>query len=218
MKSDLIQVLKHLALLGGVHDYIIISSAELGEILNISQQSASRKILQCLDEQLITRRLGARRQQIKLTPKGLEILRREHSDYLRLFETLEHLTIRGVVTSGLGEGQYYVMQKEYLEQFRKKLWFEPYKGTLNLKLAGGELSKLNVLKESEGILIEGFEGRNRTFGRCKCFLAEIQDVECAVVLPRRTHYTDIIEIISKECLRKKLGLMDGDVVEVMINL
>ena len=81
-----VATLKHIALMGGVHDYIAISSRELGNVLEISQQSASKKILELLGEALIERDLGARRQRIKLTDKGFDLLRKEYSDYQRIFE------------------------------------------------------------------------------------------------------------------------------------
>jgi riboflavin kinase len=46
----------------------------------------------------------------------------------------------------------------------------------------------------------------------------MQNVECAIVIPQRSPYRDVIEIISKYHLRRTLGLNDGDVVEVMISL
>ena len=117
MRDKHIATLKQIALLGGVHDYIAISSRELGELLDISQQSASKKILELLSNGLIERDLGARRQRIKLTEKGFDLLRKEYSDYQRVFEMKDHLVIVGTVISGLGEGQYYVTQPEYLDQF-----------------------------------------------------------------------------------------------------
>ncbi len=218
MHEKQIATLKHIALMGGVHDYIAISSRELGNVLEISQQSASKKILELLGEGLIERDLGARRQRIKLTDKGFDLLRKEYSDYQRIFEMKDHLVIIGVVSSGLGEGQYYVNQEAYAEQFQKKLWFKPYEGTLNLKISHPELPKVDVLRGSEGIIIKGFEKEGRTFGDVKCFLATIHNMECAVVLPVRSHHTDIIEVICKYHLRRSLGLRDGDQVELVVSL
>jgi riboflavin kinase len=162
--------------------------------------------------------MGARKQLVKITSKGLEILRKEYSQYQKIFDSLEHLTLRGTLVSGLGEGQYYISQDYYMEQFQKKLWFKPYPGTLNLKIEGNELSKLQILKDSEGIMVEGFESEGRTFGLVKCFLTDIQNVECAVILPLRTHYSDVLEIISRHYLRDVLKLNDGDIVEIVVSL
>ena len=213
MKKSLISVLKHLGLEGGVNDFIPLSSGELARDLDISQQSASKKILELLDNEFIIRRLGARRQLIKITDKGLNILRKEYSDYQRLFELADYITIRGV-----GEGKYYVTQKGYMTQFKKKLWFKPYKGTLNIKISGRELNKIELIRNLEGIPIQGFEDAGRTFGKGKCFLCDIQGVECAIMLPHRSHYENVIEIISLHYLRDKLKLKDGDVVEIRVAL
>jgi riboflavin kinase len=208
VKKSLIPVLKHLGLEGGVNDFIPISSRELAGDLDISQQSASKKILELLDEELIIRRLGAKRQFIKITDKGLNYLRKEYSEYQRLFDLADYITIQGVITSGLGEGKYYVTQKGYMKQFKDKLWFEPYQGTLNIKISGSELN----------ITITGFEDAGRTFGNGKCFLCDIQGIECAIMQPNRSHYENVIEIISKFYLRDRLKLKDGDVVEIRVAL
>ena len=48
-----IQVLKHLAMAGAMEDFIPVSSGELGRELGLSQQTASRRILDLLDKGLI---------------------------------------------------------------------------------------------------------------------------------------------------------------------
>lgn len=218
MKSAQIAVLKHIGLEGGIHEYIPISSRQLGEDLGISQQSASKKILQLLSDEFITRRVGARTQFIKITEKGLNVLRKEYSDYQRLFELADYLTIQGVVTSGLGEGKYYITQDGYMKQFMDKLWFKPYQGTLNIKISGRDLNKFELIRGLEGIPIDGFEDGGRTFGQGKCFLCDILGVECAIMIPKRSHYENVIEIISKFYLRDKLKLKDGDVIELRVAL
>lgn len=218
MRNRHITTLKQMALLGGVNDYIAISSRELGELLDISQQSASKKILELLSSGLIERDLGARRQRIRLSEKGFEMLRREYSDYQRIFEMKDHLVIEGIVISGIGEGQYYVNQAEYLNQFHDKLSFKPFEGTLNVKVSDSDKSKLDILSKTDGIKIAGFEKEGRTFGDVKAFQAKVRNMECAVVLPSRSHYKNVIELMCKYHLRRTLGLQDGDKVEVVISL
>ena len=72
--------LRKIALLGGIDDLIAISSRELGDALNMSQQSASKRILELLDGKLITRDLGARKQRIKLTERGVDALKEEYNE------------------------------------------------------------------------------------------------------------------------------------------
>lgn len=218
IKSGHIDTLKHLALKGNIYDYNPLSSRELGKELGLSQQSASKKILELLEMELIARKMGARKQLVKITHKGMEVLRKEYSQYQKIFDSMERVVIRGTLISGLGEGQYYISQDGYMSQFQERLWFKPYPGTLNLKIEGNELSKLQILKDHEGIMIEGFESEGRTFGRVKCFLTDIQNVECAVIIPLRTHYSDVLEIISRHYLREALKLDDGDLVEIIVSL
>ena len=218
MKPYHVDTLKAIALLGGIKDYVDLSSGELGKLIGVSQQSASQRILELIRDGLVGRDLATRRQRIRLTARGADVLRKEYADYQRIFEVKETLSISGAVASGLGEGAFYMRQKGYKDQFRKKLWFEPYEGTLNLKMVGPDLAKLRILEETPGIEISGFEAAGRTFGGAKCFLATAGRVDCAVIMPIRTHHTDVLEVISKHYLRNALGLKDGDVVELVVTL
>ncbi|MEM1550565.1 MAG: DUF120 domain-containing protein, partial [Candidatus Bathyarchaeia archaeon] len=117
--------------------------------------------------------------------------------------------VEGEVFSGLGEGAYYVSQEGYKRQFIEKLGFEPYPGTLNIKVIGGKgVALRSMLNIYPGIEIKGFRNKNRTFGSVKCFLASINDCERgAVVLAERSHYGEnVLEVIAPVHLRDKLGL------------
>jgi len=202
-----VTALRRIALMGGLHDYVALSSRELGDMLEMSQQSASKRILELLDNKLIERDLGARRQRIRITTKGTDMLRRK-----------DEVVIKGSVVEGMGEGQYYVTQPGYMEQFMEKLGFKPYEGTLNVKLLPTEHYKLETLRNGRTIDIMGFERNGRTFGDVHCIPASIQNVGCAVVLPRRSHYEDVLEVVCKYHLRRTLSLDDGDEIEVRIHL
>jgi len=216
--DKLVLALRKIALLGGMHDYVSISSRELGDMLRVSQQSASKRILEMLNEGWISRDLGARKQRIKLTEKGIEALRQEYSEYQRIFEPRDHLIIKGSVVTGMGEGQYYVTQEGYQEQFLHRLGFRPFEGTLNVRVAITDLYKLDIIRRGVGILVHGFERNGRTFGDVVCHRATIQNLECAVVVPSRSHYEDIIEVLCKFHLRRTLSLKDGDQVEVRVSM
>ena len=218
VKPHEVDTLKHIALRGGLSEYVTMSSKELGRALGMSQQSASQRILELLNDGLIQRDLASRRQRVKISAKGVDVLRKEFADYQRIFEVRGKLTIAGRVTSGLGEGAFYMRQKGYKDQFPRKLGFLPYEGTLNLKVSGADLAKLKILWEEGGILIDGFEAEGRTFGGAKCFAARLKSIDCAVILPLRTHHTDNLEVISREYLRGRLGLADGDLVELTVPL
>ncbi len=216
--AKLAKVLKQLAIKGAINSPIPLSSREFGKDMGISQQSASNWILKLANEGYIHRQLGARRQIIKLSEKGIAFLTKEYADYQRIFEAPGKLVIKGKVTTGFGEGKYYITQKGYTKQFIEKLAIDPYEGTLNLKISSQYLRNLELLKNSEGIDVEGFKEGGRTFGKVKCFHARIQNVDCVVVLPKRSHYKAVIEVISNAHLRRTLSLKDGEEIELCVLL
>ena len=217
-KPHHVDTLKHIALLGGGKEYVALSSKDLGRAIGVSQQSASQRILELLKAGHLQRDLAARKQRVRVSAKGLELLRKEYADYHRIFEVHGSLTVRGTATSGLGEGAFYMKQGGYREQFRRKLGYEPFEGTLNLRVEGGDLAKLQILWDETGIPIEGFTDGGRTFGGAKVFPATVDGVECAVILPLRTHHTDNLELISRVHMRSKLEIRDGDAVAVDVRL
>ncbi|MCQ2070346.1 MAG: DUF120 domain-containing protein [archaeon] len=208
--------LRKIALIGGIDDYIAVSSRELGDALEMSQQSASKRILELLDNEYIVRDLGARKQRIKLTPLGIEALKKEYNEYKRIFELTGHVTVHGAVKDGMGEGGYYICQKGYVEQFEKKLGFKPFSGTLNVAIDKDDIGKLDVIKGTSGIPINGFTSEGRSFGEVIAYKAKIKNLDCAIVVPARSHYVDIIEIICPYHLRRTLSLNTDDRVDVKI--
>ena len=210
--------LRKIALLGGMDEYIAVSSRELGETLEMSQQSASKRILELLELRLIVRDLGARKQRIKLTAAGVDELKKEYNEYRRLFELTDHISLHGVVKDGMGEGQYYIDQEGYRKQFEEKLGFKPYPGTLNISVDKEDVGKLDVIKSTAGIYINGFTMGGRTFGDVIAYKAKIKNVDCAIVVPARSHYVDIIEVICKYHLRRTFSLNTGDRIDVKVSL
>ena len=210
--------LRKLALIGGMDDYVAVSSRELGDTLEMSQQSASKRILELLDQGLIVRDLGARKQRIKLTPAGIDALKKEYNEYRRIFELTDHITIHGSVKDGMGEGGYYIGQKGYVDQFVDKLGFKPYSGTLNVCVDKEDVGKLDVVRGTSGIYINGFTDEGRSFGAVIAYKAKIKNIDCAVVVPERSHYVDVIEIICQYHLRRTLSIGTGDRVDVRVSL
>ena len=210
--------LRKLALMGALDDYISISSRELGEALEMSQQSASKWILELIDCQYIMRDLGTRKQRIKITHKGVELMKKEYTEYRRIFERTDHINIRGEVVSGMGEGGYYICQEGYLKQFESKLGFVPFQGTFNVRIYPEEIGKLDIIRGTVGIMIEGFTTEGRSFGNVIAYKCKIHNINCAILVPERSHYVDILEIIAPCSMRRTLSLSDGDRVDVKVNL
>lgn len=210
--------LRKIALIGGMDDYVAVSSRELGDALEMSQQSASKRILELLDSGLIVRDLGARKQRIKITQAGIEALKKEYNEYRRIFELTDHITIHGAVKDGMGEGGYYIGQQGYVDQFIDKLGFKPFEGTLNISVDKDDVGKLDLIRGTSGIFINGFTDDGRSFGDVIAYKAKIRNIDCAVVVPERSHYVDVIEIICRYHLRRTLSLNTGDRVELRVSI
>lgn len=216
MKPYLLQTLKELALLGATKNKIEISSLELAKQLETSQQTASRYLVELDKKGMITRELGIKKQLILITGLGEGVLQEEHLQYQQIFELTDRVIFKGKVVSGLGEGRYYTEQSGYVEQFKNKLGLVPFPGTLNVEIEYVERNKLRLLKDSRAINIEEFKTKNRTFGGVRCFRAKIDGSDGAIVLPVRSHYSNVLEFISEDFLREKLDINDGDRVKIEI--
>lgn len=212
------ELLKQLGKLGGLHDYVSTSSGELAKHLQVSQQTASRKILELLDAGLILRRMGTRKQLIRLSSTGVEVLRREHAEYRGLFAQGERMTVRGRIVTGLGEGRYYISREGYRKAFGTLLGFDPYPGTLNIEVDPLDREKVAELKDSPGLLVDEFQSEGRTFGAVRCFPADLNGSEGAAIFPVRSHHTNVIEVVSPHFLREHLGLKDGTEVSITLDL
>ncbi len=117
--------------------------------------------------------------------------------------------LRGKVVSGTGEGRRYVLI--YMSVFREKLGFEPYPGTLNIDV-GFDASKIYL--SLNPIVIDP---PSNTYKPVYALPARIDDTEGYVIRPFATsHKWNILEFIAPYCIREKLGLRDGDLVEITL--
>jgi len=216
IKPSLLITLYKLIEVGAYPDEVIFTTSELAKLLKVSQQTASRHLIELEKRGLIHRvRLG-RRESIKITGAGVKHLDNMFLTLKRAFEMKKTETVfEGSVFSGLGEGAYYISQPGYSRQFLEKLGFEPYPGTLNLRVRKEDQEEVRMLEASPFVLIEGFTDGNRSFGPAKCLHGRINDkADAALIFPVRTHYAgDVVEVISSEFLRNMLHLKDGDTVK-----
>jgi riboflavin kinase len=127
--------------------------------------------------------------------------------------------ISGKVMTGFREGRYYVSLPEYKRQLTQKLGFDPFAGTLNIKLADqSDIESVRRLKASGGLQTKEFVRDGRSFGSSKCFpVLILGKIRGALVFPERSHYgDDVVEVIAPVSLRKKLGLSDGSEVSLRV--
>ncbi|TXT59269.1 MAG: Riboflavin kinase [Promethearchaeota archaeon] len=201
---------------------IEISSVEFGELLNMSQQTASRRIQDLGKRGWIRREIDGKTQRITITEKGCNVL---FKIFENLKEILDNLLLVGEVTEGMGEGAYYVAIKGYYQQFKDKLGFEPYKGTLNLKLNDTDISILReIMSQAKPVKIKGFENQERRYGPVYCYEVEIAPMKnrghrtnAAILDIKRTHHKEnIVEILAEEYLRDYFELKDGEKILIKV--
>ncbi|MGM0770505.1 MAG: winged helix-turn-helix domain-containing protein/riboflavin kinase [Halobacteriota archaeon] len=213
-----INSLKHLALLGALKKPVKISSSEFTKYTFTSSKTAARTLKQLEEEGLIKRSIIPEGQMISITDEGRTWLEREYNDYRHIFCGDEKkVELHGNVITGLGEGQYYISQEGYSSQFKEKLDFVPYPGTLNVRLTDHSADVQKETKPKDTIQITGFTNGQRTFGSCNCYFVEVEGIRAAVVTPERSHYPhDLLEIIAPVHLRETLKLKDGDELKITI--
>lgn len=222
LRSSQIPTMLLLVSEGAKDAWIPLTTVELAKKLQKSQQMASRQLEQMENEGLIERRRSSGRTYVRLTDKGAKETAKIYSDLEAVYGRNERsVEIDGTVFAGLGEASYYVTQQGYKKQFVEKLGFEPFPGTLNLRLSTPlEREIRRELATEKGIHINGFKDGKRTYGGAECFRSLLNEKTwCAVLVIERTSYDDsVLEIIAAENLRKELQLHNGDKVHVRIFL
>ena len=198
-----------------------ISTEYLAERLGTSQQTASRYLIELEHKGWIKRTITHEGCLIKIDNAGTTELQKLYSHLRFLIETTYPpcVTLEGVVFTGLGEGAYYIAKEHYKKQFIEKLGFDPYPGTLNLKLTSDyDIKARTELEAYPAIEVEGFKNEDRTFGIVKCYPVLVDNrVKGAIITALRTHYdVTVLEVIAPICLRKHLDLKDGQKVKVEV--
>jgi riboflavin kinase len=120
------------------------------------------------------------------------------------------MKISGLITSGSQKGAFFMSQEIYASQFKEKLGFKPFKGTLNILISEESLDKVRKIKDRDLDFITGAEG----FGDVAFVKTRINDeIDGAIIFPVKTNHPDeFLEFIASENVRKSLKLRDGDEV------
>ncbi|MDH3501530.1 MAG: DUF120 domain-containing protein [Nitrosopumilus sp.] len=220
LKIQHILTLAYLLSQGAKHNFVTITTSSLGKSIKKSQQAASKHLLELENNQFIERIISGRNISVKITPKGFSEMTKLSTILQKcLNSSSSHVELKGILVSGMGEGAYYMSLKGYTKQFKSKIGYIPFPGTLNVKLDKKVDQKaIQQFETLNGITIESFSDEKRTYGWVKCFPAKLnQSIDCQLIVLERTHHDDsIIELISKECIRKSGKLQDGSKVTIKI--
>jgi len=127
---------------------------------------------------------------------------------------MRELVLDGIVVTGLGKGAVFMSIDHYKKEFKDKLGFDPFPGTLNLIV---NKEQTVILKNLGPIRIESFKKNKKTFGGVSCYKVKINNIDGAIIVPDLTeHEGDMIEIISSINLKSELKIKDGDKVKIKL--
>lgn len=124
--------------------------------------------------------------------------------------------IKGKILSGLGQGVYFTQLNWVKTQFKEKLGFNPYPGTLNLKLdKRNEKIYQDVLKKGGIDIVPP----TTEFCPSKSYPVSLGKIKAAIILPCVADYPrDIVEIMAPVKVKEKLKVKDGDELEFTIKV
>ena len=213
LKIQHIITLTQLLSKGARYNFVQLTSSSLGKSVQKSQQTASKYLMELENDGFIKRFMKGRKVFVRITNKGYAELVKLHSllgSSLGAFPS--SIELKGEIISGMGEGAYYMSLKGYTKQFKSKIGYVPFPGTLNVKLYQKEyLEAIQQVDDLDGQKINSFSDGKRTYGWVKCFTAKLnRTINCQLIRLERTHYDNsIIELISKNNICKTANLKLG---------
>ena len=125
------------------------------------------------------------------------------------------MKFNGHVVSGIGQGAQFLALDWVAAQLQQQLGLTPFPGTLNLRVSP-EIRQRFVEQRQEFLRIADPASPD-----CPGYLQKVslrangRTCETAyLILPEKTMYEDVLEIIAGVSLRDALALSDGDTVAV----
>jgi hypothetical protein len=124
--------------------------------------------------------------------------------------------ICGIIERGTGQGAYFTQVDWVREQCRRELGYEPFPGTLNVRVKEGDLERLDAfLRDPDFELVPD----DPAFCSARVKKVTVNGLPAALVIPAagvRIHGKRVLEILASSSLKASLGLEDGDPVTVAL--
>jgi riboflavin kinase len=208
---------------GARHNFVEVTTADLGKNIDRSQQAASKHLLDLENAGYIERTRRGQKFAVRITDKGYTEIQSLFASLKSALESAPStIDFEGSVVSGMGEGAYYMSLAGYKKRFLEKLGYEPYPGTLNIRLTDPVyMNARRELGRHPSIFIDGFSDGTRTYGWVKCYRASINGKvdNAAVLVLERTHYDDsMLEVIAPMSIKDAAGIQNGDRVKVQVKV
>ena len=188
-----------------------VTTSELAASLGMPQQTLSRHLLELEAEGRINRT----KEGIILLPKSVREALSLKGSLDAAFSKLSQIEISGEIVSGIGEGKYYMSLEGYKKQVKKLYGFDPYPGTLNVKLPPEEVQKRLLLRERQGKYMKGFLHRRKKLGGLISYVCHFNGTSAVAIFPEKSqHGLNVIELIGPIEYRRKFALKDGETVQL----
>ena len=126
--------------------------------------------------------------------------------------------VGATIVSGIGEGRHFVALPWFREAVVRAVGFDPYPGTLNVRVVdGAALARWRRMRAETGVRIDAPE--TTACGGTLIPVVIDQAIAAAVIVPDVTrHPDDLLEVIAGVHLRSRLGRGDGDTITLRLNL
>ncbi|MBU1198087.1 DUF120 domain-containing protein [Candidatus Micrarchaeota archaeon] len=217
-EANALGILFLLATKGAGQCALKMSTATLATEIGVSQQTVSRWLMELSEEGFVERGFN----NIRLTPHAVGFLNEKQAMLKEVLHEQTPSEFRGNVVSGMEDGKYYLSLPEYRLQLKELLGYSVFPGTLNLRLSDSRSQSLKQrLVTRKALIIQDFRREDRLFGGALLYPAELhvpkngRQTVCAIIVPKKSHYgPEVLEIVAKEYLRKKLHLVEGDAIQV----
>lgn len=124
-----------------------------------------------------------------------------------------HIEIEGTLCEGQGQAASFTQLDWVRRQFREKIGFDPYPGTLNVRVRNREA--LAAWQTQPGIMLAP---ESADYCAAKCFRARIgESIPAAWIIPLVPNYPDdLVELMAPVPVRQVLRLQNGDRVTVRL--
>jgi riboflavin kinase len=211
---------------GARHNFVEITTTELGKHIGRSQQAASKHLLELENSGYLERVKRGQKFAVRITDKGFNEIQNLYSSFRTALESSPAtIDFEGNVVSGMGEGAYYMSLEGYRRQFREKLGYAPFPGTLNVRLVDQLFmnARRDLGMHAPSVFVDGFNDGTRTYGWVKCYRATVNGNnairDAAVLVLERTHYDDtMLEVIAPVPIKQTTGIKNGDRIKVQVRL